>query len=81
MVITGPQWEGRPLPSRPWDCLCSWPVPALHLPCREADIAMCNLVLCDIGDGQDILDNLSTFFSPYHQCAGDIKAGHRGRVW
>lgn len=33
----------------------------LHVPCREADICMQNQILCDIGDGQNISDNLSTF--------------------
>ena len=33
----------------------------LHVPCERADICMANQVLCDIGDGQNIADNLSTF--------------------
>ena len=33
----------------------------LHLPCYEADIPLCSAVLCDIGDGQSISENLSTF--------------------
>lgn len=31
--------------------------------CREADICMCSGFLCDIGDGQDMSENLSTFSS------------------
>jgi dsDNA-specific endonuclease/ATPase MutS2 len=33
----------------------------LHIPCDEADICLNNQVLCDIGDGQNISENLSTF--------------------
>ena len=33
----------------------------LHLPCAYGDVAMRNRVLCDIGDGQNLTDNLSTF--------------------
>lgn len=33
----------------------------LHLPCESADICMRGQVLCDIGDGQSITENLSTF--------------------
>ncbi|MDE7037179.1 MAG: DNA mismatch repair protein MutS, partial [Lachnospiraceae bacterium] len=33
----------------------------LHVTCKEADICMNSAYLCDIGDGQDITENLSTF--------------------
>lgn len=33
----------------------------LHVACREADICMNSGYLCDIGDNQDITENLSTF--------------------
>ncbi len=33
----------------------------LHVTCKEADICMNSSYLCDIGDGQDITENLSTF--------------------
>ena len=31
------------------------------MPCEEASLCMNNQVLCDIGDGQNISENLSTF--------------------
>lgn len=33
----------------------------LHVTCKEADICMNNAYLCDIGDGQNLSENLSTF--------------------
>ena len=33
----------------------------LHIPCDKADICMNSQILCDIGDGQNITENLSTF--------------------
>lgn len=35
----------------------------LHVPCDSAKLTMNNSVLCDIGDGQSITENLSTFSS------------------
>ena len=61
MVITGPNTGGKTVAIKTVGLFVLMACSGLHLPCREADIAMRNLVLCDIGDGQDILDNLSTF--------------------
>ncbi len=33
----------------------------LHIPCGEAQICMNRNILCDIGDGQNLAENLSTF--------------------
>ena len=33
----------------------------LHVTCRQADICMNSSYLCDIGDGQNLSENLSTF--------------------
>lgn len=33
----------------------------LHVTCKQADICMNNSYLCDIGDGQNLSENLSTF--------------------
>ena len=33
----------------------------LHVACKEADICMNSSYFCDIGDGQDLSENLSTF--------------------
>lgn len=61
MVITGPNTGGKTVAIKTVGLFVLMACSGLHLPCRQADIAMRNLVLCDIGDGQDILDNLSTF--------------------
>ena len=33
----------------------------LHVTCKQADICMNSAYLCDIGDGQNLSENLSTF--------------------
>lgn len=38
--------------------LAQW---GLHVPCREAQVCMNSQYLCDIGDGQNLAENLSTF--------------------
>lgn len=61
MVITGPNTGGKTVVIKTVGLFVLMACSGLHLPCHKADVAMRNLVLCDIGDGQDIKDNLSTF--------------------
>lgn len=63
IVITGPNTGGKTVAVKTVGLLSLMASCGLHLPCREADICMNNQILCDIGDGQDIKDNLSTFSS------------------
>ena len=67
MIITGPNTGGKTVAIKTVGLFTLMAGVGLHLPCRYADISMRNQVLCDIGDGQSIRDNLSTFSS--HICS------------
>ena len=61
MVITGPNMGGKTVAIKTVGLLSMMACSGMHVPCASADICMNNQVLCDIGDGQNITDNLSTF--------------------
>ena len=63
MIITGPNTGGKTVTIKTVGLFCLMSCSGLHIPCEEAEICMNNQVLCDIGDGQNITDNLSTFSS------------------
>lgn len=61
IIITGPNTGGKTVSIKTVGLFSLMSCSGLHIPCKSADIAMQNQVLCDIGDGQNITDNLSTF--------------------
>ncbi len=61
MVITGPNTGGKTVALKTVGLFCLMAQSGLHLPCDNASIALTDQVLCDIGDGQNISENLSTF--------------------
>jgi len=63
IIITGPNTGGKTVAIKTVGLLSMMACSGLHVPCEAAEIAMNGQILCDIGDGQDISDNLSTFSS------------------
>ncbi len=61
IVITGPNTGGKTVAIKTVMLNCMMAQCGLHVTCEEADICMNSSYLCDIGDGQNIAENLSTF--------------------
>lgn len=61
VVITGPNTGGKTVAIKTVALNCMMAQCGLHAACREAEICMNSNFLCDIGDGQNLSENLSTF--------------------
>ena len=61
VVITGPNTGGKTVAIKTVMLNCMMAQCGLHVACREADVCMSSAYLCDIGDGQNMAENLSTF--------------------
>lgn len=61
IIITGPNTGGKTVAIKTVMLNCLMAQCGLHVTCREADVCMNGAYLCDIGDGQNIAENLSTF--------------------
>lgn len=61
IVITGPNTGGKTVAIKTVMLNCVMAQCGLHVTCETADICMNSAYLCDIGDGQNLAENLSTF--------------------
>ena len=61
IVITGPNTGGKTVAIKTVMLCCMMAQCGLHVTCEEADVCMNGAYLTDIGDGQDMAENLSTF--------------------
>lgn len=61
IVITGPNTGGKTVALKLVGLFSVMAQSGLHVPCESAEICMNSNVLCDIGDGQNISESLSTF--------------------
>lgn len=61
IIITGPNTGGKTVAIKTVALNCMMAQCGLHTACESADICMNDWILCDIGDGQNLSENLSTF--------------------
>lgn len=61
IIITGPNTGGKTVAIKTVALNCMMAQCGLHVAAEEADICMNSNFLCDIGDGQNFSENLSTF--------------------
>lgn len=61
IVITGPNTGGKTVAIKTVALNCMMAQCGLHVAAEDADICMNSNFLCDIGDGQNLSENLSTF--------------------
>lgn len=61
IIITGPNTGGKTVTLKTVALCCIMAQCGLQVPCKEANVCMNANYLCDIGDGQNLSENLSTF--------------------
>ena len=61
IIITGPNTGGKTVSIKTVMLNCIMAQCGLHVTAKQADICMNSSYLCDIGDGQNLSENLSTF--------------------
>jgi len=61
IVITGPNTGGKTVAIKTVALCAMMAQCGLHVPAKKAELCMFSNILCDIGDGQNLSENLSTF--------------------
>ena len=61
VIITGPNTGGKTVAIKTVGLICLMAQCGLHVTCQKAELCMHSRILCDIGDGQNLEENLSTF--------------------
>jgi dsDNA-specific endonuclease/ATPase MutS2 len=61
VVITGPNTGGKTVAIKTVALNCMMAQCGLHVAAKQAEICLNSAFLCDIGDGQNLAENLSTF--------------------
>lgn len=77
VVITGPNTGGKTVAIKTVTLNCMMAQCGLHVCCEQADICMNSNYLCDIGDGQNLSENLSTFSAHITNVLGVLKEVNR----
>lgn len=77
VIITGPNTGGKTAAIKTVGMNCFMAQCGLHVSCEEAEICMNNQILCDIGDGQNISENLSTFSAHITNVLDILKKANR----
>lgn len=80
IVITGPNTGGKTVALKTVGLFSLMAQSGLHVPCSSAELCMSNAVLCDIGDGQSITENLSTFSSHIMSIIGILEHSDAGSL-
>lgn len=78
IVITGPNTGGKTVAIKTVMLNCYMAQCGLHVTCKEADICMNSAYLCDIGDGQNLSENLSTFSAHIKNVLAVLSEVNRG---
>ncbi len=77
IVITGPNTGGKTVAMKTVMLNCIMAQCGLHVTCKAADICMNNSYLCDIGDGQNLSENLSTFSAHITNVLGVLREANQ----
>jgi DNA mismatch repair protein MutS2 len=61
LVITGPNTGGKTVAIKTVGLICAMALSGLQVPAERASVPLISGIYCDIGDGQSVSQNLSTF--------------------